>query len=147
MNSRSFQVKIQDVPGVATPSQTTVKLPIHPEVTGIPKTTPISILWVIVPPGCSTGRHAHELSDEYEYIASGTGLLSVGQEEDIAIEPEMFIYNPQGVTHEARNTGKETMKLLRVHVPPLKPSAPGDSIDRAINEAGIWFAKRKDTNR
>ena len=29
-NVRPFQLKIQDVPGVITPTQTTVKLPIHP---------------------------------------------------------------------------------------------------------------------
>jgi len=141
---RGFQLKIKDVPGVATPSQTTVKLPIHPEVTGIPKTMPISFLWVIIPPGCSTDLHAHEFSDEYEYIVSGTGLLEAGQEKDIALEPEMLVYNPLGIVHRVKNTGKDTVKLLRVHVPPLKPVEPGDPIEKAINKAKVWFAEISD---
>ena len=139
MNSRGYQIKISDVPGATTPSKTTVKLPIHPEVTGIPKTAPISILWVIIPPGLSTGLHDHELSDEYEYIVSGTGLLEVGQEKDIPVEPEMLVFNPQGVMHEVKNTGKDTMKLLRVHVPPLKPPA-GGHLEKALNDTKAWFA-------
>ena len=135
-NVRPFQFKIQDVPGVITPTQTTVKLPIHPMITGTPKTAPISILWVVIPPGCSTSRHNHEFSDEYEYIASGTGFLDVDQEKDIAVEPEMLVFNPKGIMHQVRNTGKDTIKLLRVHVPPLKPRP--DQVE-LINQTKLWF--------
>ena len=135
---QQFQLKIGDVPGVTTPDGTTIKLPIHPLVTGIPKTAPISILWVIIPPGCSTARHCHEISDEYEYIVSGTGLLDVGPEKDIALEPEMFVFNPMGVMHQVKNTGKDVVILLRVHVPPLE-SKPGKANEEAIKQAKIWF--------
>ena len=133
-----FQLKIGDVPGVATPDGTTIKLPVHPLVTGIPKTAPISILWVIIPPGGATSRHCREISDEYEYIVTGTGFLDVDQEKDIAVEPEMLVFNPMGIMHQVRNTGKDTIILLRVHVPPLE-SKPGGHLAEAINQARIWF--------
>ena len=135
---RPFQLKIEDVPGITTPSQTTVRLPVHPMVTGTPKTAPLSILWVVIPPGCSTSLHTHEFSDEYEYIVCGTGFLDVDQEKDIPVEAEMLVFNPMGILHQVRNTGKDTIKLLRVHVPPLKPR-PGTHQGEAIEQAKLWF--------
>jgi len=135
-----FQFKIEDVPGVPTPDGTTIKLPVHPQVTGMPKTAPISILWVIIPPGEATARHKHDISDEYEYIVTGTGVLDVAQETDIVVEPEMMVFNPMGVMHQVRNTGKDTIILLRVHVPPLEPK-PSGHLAEAIKLANAWFTE------
>lgn len=133
---RPFQLKIGDAPGVPTPTETTIKLPIHPMVSGTPECPPISILWVIIPPGHATSLHNHEVSDEYEYIVSGTGFLDVGEEKDIPVEPEMLVFNPMGMMHQVRNTGPDTMKLLRVHVPPLVPTPlQTDLIERTRG----WF--------
>lgn len=145
MALKTLQIKMDDVPGVPTPTGTTLKVPIHPEVTGTPQTAPISFLIVIMPPGSSTSLHAHDDSDEYEYVLSGTGELEVGDKKGIPVEADMAVVNLRSVMHEIKNTGKDTMRLLRIHVPPLKPGQPGDAIDKTINEAKKAFDVTKGT--
>ena len=133
MNLESIVIKMEDVPGALTQFQTVVRMLIHPEITDTPEN--VSVLMVMLPVGTATGLHKHKESDEYEYIVSGTGVLEAGDRKDIPVEPFMMVYNPLGIMHEIRNTGDETMYLLRIHVPALIPEEPGDIIDKAITEA------------
>ena len=139
MELTDMVVNMDDVPGAVTPGGTTLKVPVHPEVTGTPKTAPLSLLLVILPPGTSTTLHIHKTSDEYEYILCGTGVLQTGDKKDIPVGKDMVVINLIGVLHEVKNTGKDTMMLLRVHTPPLEPWQPGDAIEKAISEAKKAF--------
>ena len=95
----------------------------------------ISVLWVTLPPGASTGFHQHADQAEYEYIVSGTGVLNAG-DEVIPVAPFMLVLNPPGLVHNIENTGGETMYLLRFHVPSLSgDSVHGDLIGKCIEAA------------
>jgi len=129
----STLIRMEEGPGVVTQFQTVVRMLMHPEITGTPQN--VSVLAVTLPSGTATGLHQHKDSDEYEYIVSGTGVLEAGDRKDIPVEPFMMVHNPSGIMHEIRNTGTETMYLLRIHVPALIPEEAGDIIDKAITEA------------
>lgn len=133
MSSKSTVVRMKDVPGVTSPFQTVVRMLLHPEITGTPQSA--SVLMVTLPPGTSTSLHNHVDSDEWEYVVSGSGVLEAGDKKDIPVEAFSMVLNPKGIMHEVKNTSAETMYLLRLHIPALKPSQPGDLIDKAIQEA------------
>jgi len=55
--------------------------------------------------------HIHPESEEVYYVISGKGIVYLGSErKEIAIEPNMALYIPNGTLHGVTNTGKE--KLL-----------------------------------
>jgi len=118
-------IRMEEVPGVLTQFQTVVRMLMHPEITATRQN--VSVLTVTLPPGTATGLHQHKKSDEYEYVVSGTGLLEAGDRKEIPVQPFMIVHNPLGIMHETRNTGTETMYLLRIHVPALMPEEAGDT--------------------
>jgi len=80
-----------------------------------------TVLFSHVPPGSSSGRHAHPDSDEIMYFL-GRGIASLG-DEDVEIQNDLVVLAPKGVAHEARNTSEtETLKIFCVFIPPLKPN-------------------------
>ena len=80
-----------------------------------------TVLFSHVPPGSSSGRHAHPDSDEIMYFL-GRGIASLGHE-DVEIQNDLVVLAPKGVEHEARNTSEtETLKIFCVFIPPLKPN-------------------------
>ena len=115
-NQKSIVVKCEAVQGVQTPFGSEVKMLMHPELMDLKRD--VSVIWVTLPPGATTGLHCHPEQAELEYIASGKGILEAG-EDRIEVEPQMLVFNPPGLYHNVRNTGKTTLHLLRVHVPSL----------------------------
>ena len=139
MNLKSFRIKLENVPEVTATNQVTLKIPVHPEITGEPSEAPISFFVIIFPPGTSSPSHSHD-SDEYEYVLSGRGLLDTGNEKGILLEPDMIIYNPKRTMHKITNTSSEPLKVLKVHVPPIAPLGPADTLTaKAISEAKKAF--------
>ncbi|MBW1837265.1 MAG: cupin domain-containing protein [Deltaproteobacteria bacterium] len=131
---KSIIVKCQDIDGVRTDFGSEVKMLMHPQFTEMDHD--VSVLWVTLPPGSSTGRHNHPDQDEFEYIVSGQGVLYAGEAEGISVEPFMMVLNPSGLFHNVVNTGSETMYLLRIHVPSLQAgSVHGNLIARCIDTA------------
>ena len=139
MNSEGFRISLNDVPEVTTPTHVSLKVPVHPQVTGTPLEASISLFVITFPTGTSSPSHAHE-SDEYEYVISGNGLLDSGGVEGIPLESDTIAYNPKGTAHKITNTGEEPLKVLKVHVPPIAPFAPDDIlIEKAIIKAKKAF--------
>jgi mannose-6-phosphate isomerase-like protein (cupin superfamily) len=118
MNSskKSIIVKCEEVEGVKSQFGSEVKMLMHPALMDLSRDA--SVLWVTLPPGASTGRHQHPDQAEFEYIVSGKGVLEAGQER-IQVKGKMLVFNPSGLEHNVKNTGKATMYLLRFHVPSL----------------------------
>jgi mannose-6-phosphate isomerase-like protein (cupin superfamily) len=115
-NKKSIIIKSEEVEGVKTQFGSEVKMLMHPALMVLSRD--VSMLWVTLPPGASTGRHQHPDQAEYEYIVSGQGVLETGQEK-IRVKGKMLAFNPPGLEHNVRNTGKTIMYLLRFHVPSL----------------------------
>ncbi len=115
-DQKSIVVKCEAIEGVQTPFGSEVKMLMHPELMDLKRD--VSVIWVTLPPEASTGLHCHPEQAELEYIASGRGILEAGDER-IEVEPQMLVFNPPGLYHNVRNTGKATLHLLRVHVPSL----------------------------
>lgn len=122
-------VKVWEVKGykVPPPTERTLKMLFSPELGNADKVT---VLASLIPPGGTTGLHTHDV-DEIIYIASGRGIHVEGDKEH-PVEPDMVLYAPAKAAHEIRNTSDETIKLICVFVPPLKPS---EVIMKAIKAA------------
>lgn len=133
---KSIVVKCEAVEGVKTPFGSEVKMLMHPEFMDLNRD--VSVIWVTLPPEASTGLHSHPEQAELEYIASGTGVLEAG-EGLIEVEAQMMVFNPPGLYHNVRNTGKATLHLLRVHVPSLPK---GEELIRKCIEAARPSSKR-----
>ena len=101
-----------------SPAERYFKMPFSPEVNGYEQAT---VLLVRIPPGSTTGMHAHPDSDEIMYFL-GRGEATVGGEKG-ELENDTVILVPKGVEHESRNTSDtDTMKIFCVFLPPLKPN-------------------------
>lgn len=118
-DDRMSVFNIWDIPGfeIPEPCRRILRLLMSPETTN---TKELSFIAAIIPPGCTTCLHEHQDSSEWMYIVSGRGKCVIdGKETDIG--PDTLVYAPKGVKHEIRNTGDETVKIVAIFVPPLKP--------------------------
>lgn len=120
---------IREVRGyrVPKPCERTLKIIMSPETTG---TKGLTCLASLIPPGSTTCSHTHAV-DEIMYVASGRAQCIVNKER-FEIEPDSVAFAPKGTEHEVRNTGEETLKLICIFRPPLKPEG---SIARATEVA------------
>lgn len=142
MGTKGFQVRLREVPEVLLPNETSLQMAVHPEVTGTTLEAGVSLFIITYPPGVSSPEHTH-VSDEYEYVLSGTGVLDSGNEKGIALEPDTIAHNPRGIIHQVTNTGQKPLKVLKIHVPPARPYGPEDIYtEKAIDEARKVFKKK-----
>jgi quercetin dioxygenase-like cupin family protein len=78
-------------------------------------------------PGASSGRHTHP-GDEISYVLEGEGEVLVEGRSPMFVKAGDGLVIPGGVTHDARNSGKQTLKLVGVYVvekgKPLATPAP-----------------------
>lgn len=113
-------IDIWDLPGFETsePCRRILRLVMSPETTD---TKELSYIVAIIPPKSTTCLHEHQESSEWMYIVSGKGECVIGDDKK-SIGPDMLVYAPKGTKHEIRNTGDETMKIVAVFIPPLKPT-------------------------
>ncbi|MBS7609184.1 cupin domain-containing protein [Candidatus Bathyarchaeota archaeon] len=112
---RGWEVQGVKVP---MPFERVLKILVSPEVGNSEHTT---ILFSIISPGSTTGLHRHEESEECMYVVSGRGCYKVAGKE-ISFEPDSILIAKKGEEHEIRNLSDETMKLVAIFAPPLKPS-------------------------
>ncbi|ADL12473.1 cupin domain-containing protein [Acetohalobium arabaticum] len=114
-------INIKDVPGVKVPAPNNrvLKTLMCPELDNCDEHT---ILISIIESDSSTGVHTHEAA-EYMYVATGRGeavTIEDGEEVVEPIEPDCLIYAPEGVEHDVRNLGDETLKLFCVYTPAIE---------------------------
>ncbi len=70
---------------------------------------------VEIAPGVQAGRHTHP-GDEISYVLEGEGEILLEGAAPLAVKAGDAFIIPKGVKHDARNTGKEPMKLIGVYV-------------------------------
>lgn len=70
-------------------------------------------------PGQSTGGpdNAHQESDQWLYVVSGTGAATV-EGEEVRLEAGDLVLVEARETHEIRNDGDEPLETLNLYVPP-----------------------------
>jgi mannose-6-phosphate isomerase-like protein (cupin superfamily) len=88
-----------------------------PEVTN---TKQLTLLTSIISPGSTTGTHKHEV-DEFMYVVTGRGEFAEDGRTE-SFEPDSILFGAANKEHEVKNTGKETMKVICIYSPPLKPA-------------------------
>jgi quercetin dioxygenase-like cupin family protein len=112
-----------------------LKVIMSPEVNGY---KPATILFSLIPPGSTTGKHTHD-SDEIMCV-TGRGESWVG-EEHRNLETDSVIFAPKGVEHECRNTSDtETLKLFCVYIPALKPTP---LVEKSIGKTKMFLSGQK----
>lgn len=75
--------------------------------------TQCSLAEEMLPPGCAVTAHHHRDIEEIYYVASGRGLMTVG-DETCEVNAGDSVYVPRDHRHTLRNTGSEPIKLLLV---------------------------------
>lgn len=80
--------------------------------------------------GCEIDLHSHSEGMEAMYCMSGRGEAMVDGVWHPFV-PDSMIVAPPGVTHQIRNTGKETLRVLCVFSPPVT----GESLKARAMEA------------
>lgn len=112
---------------ILKPCERTLKIVMSPETTD---TKELTYLVSIIPSNSTTCSHAHDVN-EIMYVASGRGDCIIGGRKS-TVQSDSVIFAPKKVEHEIKNTGEETLKLICVFFPPLKPV---DHIRDAIEAA------------
>jgi quercetin dioxygenase-like cupin family protein len=70
---------------------------------------------VVVPPGCSIGRHTHGADEEVYVVVDGTGEMVVDGT-PLTVRPGDVVVNAPGGTHELANTSDAPLRLVVVDV-------------------------------
>ena len=65
----------------------------------------------ILPPGVSIGNHRHTGDEEYYYIVSGTGIMTLDQERIVVAAGDITAVYSGGV-HGLENTGNEDLRII-----------------------------------
>ena len=65
----------------------------------------------ILPPGVSIGNHRHDTDEEYYYILSGKGVMTLDQERVEVTGGDITAVYPGGV-HGLENTGNEDLHIF-----------------------------------
>lgn len=85
------------------------------------------IVKVELAPGASAGRHTHP-GEEISYVSEGEGEILMEGKAPLKVKPGDGFVIPGGTKHDARNTGKQPLKLVAVYVvekgKPLATPAP-----------------------
>ncbi|MEJ7710328.1 MAG: cupin domain-containing protein [Pyrinomonadaceae bacterium] len=73
-----------------------------------------------LPPGAAVYLHKHQYTEEIYYILSGSGLMTIGDEQR-TVGPGDAIYIPAQSFHSIKNVGLEPMTILLVCGPAYSP--------------------------
>jgi uncharacterized cupin superfamily protein len=77
----------------------------------------------ILPPGVSIGVHKHTGDEEYYYIVSGKGIMTLDQDRIEVTGGDMTAVYPGGL-HGLENTGSEDLRIIVISAR-LRPAAGG----------------------
>lgn len=69
----------------------------------------------ILPPGASVGVHRHEHDEEYYYIISGAGLMTLDDQQFTVKAGDITAVYPGGC-HGLANTGTENLRIIVISV-------------------------------
>ncbi len=100
--------RLAEVPAYVTKDGSSVRELMHPAARGNARQ---SLAEASVLPGGATLLHRHRESEELYFIVSGSGRMTLGDEE-FAIAPGDTVLIPPGTAHCLRNDGGETLRLL-----------------------------------
>lgn len=67
--------------------------------------------------GCTTCMHKHRKSEEIYHILSGSGIMTVGDDQ-FEIKERDTICIPAGTSHNVQNTGAVLLEILCICAPP-----------------------------
>jgi len=81
----------------------------------------------ILPPGVSIGLHPHTGDEEYYYIISGRGIMTLNQERREVAAGDITAVFPGG-THGLENTGGEDLRIIVISIKGMpQPPTPTSS--------------------
>jgi len=75
----------------------------------------LTFSFAIIPADSQTDKHKHDRG-ELIYVVTGRGQAVMG-DEVYGIEPDVAFWVPEGVMHQVKNLGEESIRLATVFVP------------------------------
>jgi len=76
-----------------------------------------SLAEAVIPPGAITLLHKHNNCEEIYYVLSGSGIMTLGDEQFDIMEGDTIAI-PPGTPHNVRNSGAALLKVLCACAPP-----------------------------
>jgi mannose-6-phosphate isomerase-like protein (cupin superfamily) len=76
-----------------------------------------SLAEAIIPQGASTYLHKHHNSEEIYHVLSGSGVMTVGDDQFTMKEGDTICI-PPNTSHNVKNTGSVLLKILCACAPP-----------------------------
>ncbi len=104
----AIRSQLTTVPAYITRDGSSIRELMHPAVQGNARQ---SLAEASLPVGGSTLLHRHRESEELYHILTGSGRMTLGDDE-FAIAPGDTILIPPGTPHCLHNTGDEALRLL-----------------------------------
>ncbi len=80
---------------------------------------PVDVIEMNLPPGAWQEEGDHKGRWHVNYVLSGTGLFTIDGQ-DYPVEKGSVIIIPAETPHAGRNTGKEALVMLAIHVSPAR---------------------------
>jgi len=107
---KAFEEKGVKIPA---PYERIIKVLMAPDKHGISEVT---FTFALIYPYSQTDKHTHD-RPELIYVVSGRGEATLGDKENIALEPDIVFWAEADEIHQVRNTGDEQMKLATIFIP------------------------------
>jgi mannose-6-phosphate isomerase-like protein (cupin superfamily) len=125
-------IKCWEEPGetIQEPYKRHIKVMLAPDTRNVPE---ITFSHAIIYPKSRTDYHAHD-RPELILIVSGRGV-SVCDDIEMPVEPDMALWVKAGEMHQIINTGEESIKLATVFVPGYTSEENLDRIRKAAEDA------------
>jgi len=80
----------------------------------------LSMMLVRLAAGGVIDTHVHATETETAYVLAGRGVLKLGDNDEVVMEPGHGVSVPPGLYHSLHNQGEVPLELLAIHAPPIR---------------------------
>jgi mannose-6-phosphate isomerase-like protein (cupin superfamily) len=80
----------------------------------------MSMMLVRLAVGGVISTHVHATETETAYVLAGRGVLKLGDNDEVVMEPGRGVSVPPGLDHSLHNRGDVPLELLAIHAPPVR---------------------------
>lgn len=112
--TNSVKTAIDDIVPYLTRDASTIRELLHPDQG---QSLNQSLAEASIPPGATTLRHRHRLSEEIYHVTHGTGRMTLGESVFAIAVGDSILIRP-GTPHCVENTGREVLRILCCCAPP-----------------------------
>jgi len=80
------------------------------------KSSGLSVIQELVPPGAAEARHYHEKAQQFFFILSGEAVMELDDQE-VVLGPKQGLAVPPKIVHRLQNRGRKDLTFLVISAP------------------------------